>query len=324
MRKIFSRFIFFTLCSLLLPSSLSSLPFYPKNEEYDQWFIGPLFAPNPTTVDPNHPGLEIEALSSNTHGLYNSSGKLISIPNITAVLPYFDYQMSINKTFGFEVIGAMTINSCGKEHFTHLRDTFFRFGIQILNDIKGTRIPDFRILIQETIPTGKYDNLSFKKKGCDLTGQGSFQTGIHFAFQKLFYIKNNHFFRMRASLGYFLPAPVSISGLSYYGGNTDSRGIAFPGNYLTCFLVGEYSLTYKLAIACEFNYQRGWKGNFLRKKGDHIYIPNFNQCSLYPEIQYSFSKNFGFLIGSGFTIKGKNSPAFYSCYITFLYIFSID
>lgn len=292
-----------------------------EKEGYDQWFVGPILTPNPTTVDPKHPGIEFVLFASNIYGLYSSSGKLLKVPHIKSLSPYIDFQFSVNKILGFEIIGSLSSNTCGRQSSTNLRDTFLRFGIQLSNEVKGTWVPDFRILVQETVPTGKFKNLNPEKKGCDLTGQGSFQTGIHFAFRKSFNIGSNHPFIISGDLGYFLPAAVSIKGLNYYGGNQESRGIVYPGNHFTFFLFGEYALTCKWAIACEFNYQKGWKGLFLRKRGENIVILDFTQLTLNPEIQYTLNANLGMVFGLYLTVKGKNSSAFTSCFTSILYIF---
>lgn len=313
------NFIFFAcLFSIQIEASYHS---DMVTDNYEQWFLGSIHSPLPITVDPQHPSLEIEFFSSNRYGNYNSRGNLVNIPHIHSLSPSVDFQFSFNKIIGFEIISSLTYNSCGKEHYTNIEDTIFRMGFQISNDTKGTWIPDFRIVLEETFPTGKYQNLDPKKKGCDITGQGSFQTGIYFTCEKQFYTKNDDHLSIRTCLGYFIPTAVSVRGFNYYGGSANSLAIVYPGNSLSFFLLGEYALTSKWAIACEFNYLKGWKGCSFTERGEEINVPRYSQITLNPQIQYTFTRSFGLMIGCWFTVSGENSPAFTSFFISSLYIF---
>lgn len=290
-------------------------------KEYAQWFMGPILTPNPTTVPPAHPGLELDLIASKNYGFYDSHGKLKHTPAIWGIRPLFDFQMGFNSILGAEIIGSMVTNFSQGESSTHLADSIFRLGFQVSTDKEDSWVPDFRILFQETFPTGNYQKLDQKKKGTDSTGQGSFQTGIQFVFQKAFLSKESHPFRLRGSIGYFVPSAVTVKGLNYYGGDPKTRGTAYLGKYYVGFLYGEYALSRTWALACELNYQQGEKGKFTRKKGIEIKIPSFNQLSVLPEIQHTFTENFGIIIGGWFTVSGKNSLAFSKVFGSVLFIF---
>ncbi len=288
---------------------------------YKQWFTGPVLTPTPITMPPGHPSLELAFLVSDTYGEYGSDWSVNTKPSILSIGPYVDFQIGFNKILGAEFIGSVTANFSRGKHSTHLRDSIFRLGFQIATDQNDSWVPDFRILLQETVPTGKYDRLDPERNREDCTGQGSYRTGIYFAFQKLFHPKKNHDFRLRWSLGYFVPAPVNVKGVNFYGGDRNTKGIVYPGKYFTSFLFGEYALSRTWAIGCEFNYQQGESGRYTRKKGVKIGIPSFAQLSIIPEIQHTFSANLGMIIGSWFSTIGKNSPAFGGAFASVLFIF---
>lgn len=283
--------------------------------------MGPIITPNATTVPPGHPGLELDIIASKTYGFYDSNWKLKHTPTILGVRPLFDFQMSFNDFLGVELIGSVITNFSKGESSTHLADTIFRCGFQISTDKEDSWIPDFRILFQENFPTGKYQRLNPKKNGTDLTGQGSFQSGIQLVAQKLFRSKEKHPFRLRSSAGYFIPAPVTVHGVNYYGGNHQTRGKVYPGQYFSGFLYGEYALSRRWALACEFNYQQGMKGKFLRRQGEKIKVPSFTQVGVLPEIQHTYSENFGVILGGWFTVAGRNSMAFNEVFGAFLFLF---
>ena len=250
----------------------SGLPCRISNpsKEYAQWFTGPIITPNPVTVPPNHPGLELVLIGSRSYGFYDSHGHVQKAPSICGISPLFDFQAGFNDVIGAELIGSMITNFSKGESATYLGDSIFRLGFQISTDKPDSWIPDFRVLLQETFPTGKYQKLSPKKNRADCTGQGSFQTGIQLVAQKLFFSRTNHPLRLRGTLSYFIPSPVNVNGLNFYGGEVQTKGTIYPGKYFSGFLYGECSLSRRWAIACEFNYQQGENGRFSKKRGIKI------------------------------------------------------
>lgn len=312
--------VFFLGCKQLFANDLNSKS-SNSTSEYPQWFTGPILTPTPITMPVGHPGLEVAWLLGETYGHYNSHWNVENTPSIWSTGPYVDFQVGFNEFLGAEYIGALLTNFCDGSHCTHLIDSIFRFGFQISTDQKDSWIPDFRILLQETVPTGKYQNLSPGKHGTDLSGAGSFQTGIHFAFQKLFHPKKDHDFRLRWTFGYFFPSSVKVCGLNFMGGDENTKGTIHPGQFFTGFICGEYALSRTWAFCVESNYQFGAKGKFSRKQGPEIEVPSFSQISIAPELQHTFSPNLGVLMGAWLTVTGKNSVAFTNYFVSVLYSF---
>jgi hypothetical protein len=222
----------------------------------------------------------------------------------------------------------MTSNFSQGATSTHLRDSIFRLGFQISRDRADSWIPDFRILLQETFPTGKYQKLDPRKKGTDLTGDGSFETGAHFAFQKLFHTGGDHCLSIRGDIGYFFPSRVHVKGINYYTGIFNTNGKVYPGQNIVVFLTGEYSLSSKWNIACETFYKYQRSGRFSGKikateatSQPSIKVPAFAQFTIAPEIEHTFTPNFGMIIGGAVTPAGKNAPAYYGVFISAVCVF---
>ncbi len=311
-----SSVFFFTMLSQVSAACIVS-----SENGYSQWFTGPIVTPNPTTVPPGHPGLELVLIGSKNYGFYDSHGDLKRTPATWGIRPLFDFQVGFNSVLGAELIGSMVTNFSYGVSSTHLTDSIFRLGFQVSTDKKASWVPDFRILFQETFPTGKYQKFDPKKKGTDSTGQGSFQTGIQFVFQKAFLATETHPFRLRGSIGYFVPSSVTVKGLSYYGGDPTTRGTVYLGKYFSGFFYGEYALSRTWALACEVNYLQGEKGGFAKKRGSKIEVPSFNQLSILPEIQHTYTENLGLILGGWFTVAGKNSIAFSKIFGAVLFLF---
>lgn len=318
-----SIILFFLIPTLAFAHPNGGLQISPQENQssYIQWFTGPLLTPNAQTVPPRHPALEIALIATKNYGYYDSNWKLKYTSSILSLAPYFDFQASFSKSVGFELIGSVATNFSRGESFTHLQDTILRLGLQVSNDKADSLVPDFRIVAQEIFPTGKYQKLNPKKNGTDSTGEGSFQTGVHAVFQKLFNRQGKHPIRIRADVGYFIPAAVSVKGLNCYGGTPQTDGKAYPGNYFVGFLFGELALTDRSAVALELNYQHGWRGKFSGQQNTKMNFASFEKFWALPEFQYTLTEKIGLIFGGWFTLAGKNTTAFRGGFASVLFLF---
>lgn len=295
---------------------------------FKQWFTGPLFTPMAITPEKEHPAIEVTVGVKNQYGFYDSNWKVKNDSDLWSVFNYYDLQLGFSSVLGMEVIGSWSANFRQNAEAVHLQDTTVRLGFQVLNEVPGTWIPDFRILLQEVFPSGKYRNLNPNKHRTDLTGLGSFQTGIYLAFQKLFHLNEDHNYQMRFSAGYFVPSPVHVKGFNAYGGGYNTQGTVYPGNYISVYCSGEYNLNRRWALAFDSNFQYNFKGRFSGKEGilasgekSKVTSPEAAQVTLAPELEYTFTENTGMLLGTWFSVFGKNMPAFVSMFVAILYVF---
>jgi len=330
--KCFAKIIGFFICLLIWNVEAYSFD-SPTDASFEintfeQWFTGPLFTPMAITPQKEHPALEVTFGFSNQYGVYDSNWKIKNEPDFWTIFNYYDLQLGFSSVLGMEVIGSWATNFRQSVQSTHIQDTIVRLGFQVINEVQGSWIPDFRILLQEVFPTGKYQNLNPQKNGTDLTGLGSFQTGLYLAFQKLFNLNENHKYQIRFSAGYFVPSPVHVSGFNAYGGGIGTSGKVYPGHYISIFNSGEYNLNQRWALAYDANFQYNFKGRFSGIGGR---ISSYEKAqvksveavtfTLAPELEYTFSKQTGMLLGAWFSIIGKNSPAFVSIFLSILHVF---
>ncbi len=294
---------------------------------YTPWFTGPLLAPTPINMKPGHPAIEPTATLFNTYGRYNSNWKLKKQDSTWAINPLIDFQFGITNNLGIETLVSFISNFKNGKSASHFQDTTVLFGYQVSNDIKGSWVPDFRLILQETFPTGNYQKLDPSKEGIDSTGFGSFQTGPVLVFRKLFYLPNS-FFSLRWSIGYLFPSTVKVKGFNTYGGGYGTEGKVKPGQTLTAFLSGEYSINQRWVLAFDTEFLAQRKSHFTGKNGVNdigevasTRLPSSVQISFAPEVEYNFSQSSGLLAGVWFTVAGKDSAAFASAFLTYLYIF---
>jgi len=323
---------FFFLALIFLLFSRFCLAYEPSqkvsHDTFKQWFTGPLFTPMAITPPKNHPALEVTVGVKNQYGVYDDNWSVKHSANLWSLFNYYDAQLGISSVLGMEIIASWTANFRKNARAVHLQDTTLRVGFQICNEVPGTWIPDFRIILQEVFPTGKYRNLSPSKKETDLTGLGSYQTGMYLAFQKLFNLNENHKYQMRFSAGYFVPSKVNVQGFNAYGGGYGTKGKIFPGHYISIFCSGEYNLNKHWALAFDSNFQYNFKGRFSGKQGTlgndmkaPVSSPKAVTFTLAPELEYTFTEKTGLLLGIWFSVLGKNFPAFNSVFVSILHVF---
>lgn len=197
----------------------------------------------------------------NTYGRYNSNWKLKKQDSTWGINPLIDFQFGITNNLGIETLVSFISNFKNGKSASHFQDTTVLFGYQVSNDIKGSWVPDFRLILQETFPTGNYQKLDRSKEGIDSTGFGSFQTGPVLVFRKLFYLPHS-FFSLRWSIGYLFPSTVKVKGFNTYGGGYGTEGKVKPGQTLTAFLSGEYSINQRWVLAFDTEFLAQRKSHF--------------------------------------------------------------
>lgn len=317
-------FILFPLMSFCVTNE----PLKKCNETFTQWFTGPLFTPMAITQPKNQPALEVTTGFKNQYGIYGENWSIKYSSNLWSIFNYYDVQLGISSILGMEIIASWTANFRKNVSSVHLQDTTVRIGFQICNEIPDTWVPDFRIIFQEVFPTGKYNNLNPLKCATDLTGLGSYQTGIYLAFQKLFKLYNRHKYQMRFSAGYFVPSKVNVEGFNAYGGGYGTQGKIYPGSYISIYCSGEYNFNGCWAVAFDSNFQYNFKGRFSGKNGHMangikatISSPEAVTFTIAPELEHTFTESTGMLLGAWFSVFGKNSPSFLSMFLAIVHVF---
>ena len=319
--------------SPLLCSSTSPKPTENKKKGshskafFKQWFTGPLITPSPITLSPKTPALGIGLAQYYYYGNFNNKWKLHT-SNATKFwsTEYIVYpQIGLSKRIGTEAFAILATSYSKKNSCTNFLDTIYRIGYQVSTDKlkKGDWTPDFRIILQEIFPTGKYHKLNPEFEGIDATGQGSFQTGIYLAYQKGFKYDTKHAFNLAGAVGYFLLSSVRVKGMNFYGGTPSSEGRVYPGNLISIFSSGEFELTKHIALAYDSNCRINLSGKYKskREQDSSVVARQIVTFMFTPEIEITILEKAGFLIGPWFNFAGQNTPAFASAFVAFMMLF---
>jgi hypothetical protein len=180
-------------------------------------------------------------------------------------------------------------------------------------------LTSLKLALKETLPIGKYQNLDPRKRGTDIGGGGSWQTGIGLVWGNLVYLGKKHFWSTRFNIQYTLPSAVHVKNLNSYGGGEGTEGTVYPAQNFQFDVGTELTLTQNWALALDIVGSWSGKTRFKGKTSHPNKAPSSAQFSLAPAIEYNWSDDLGLIFGPWFTIAGRNSLKFATAVFAFNY-----
>ena len=294
-----------------------------------QWWTGPLIASSGQTTPKGHWSFE-------PYGFYTVYPEHYKNFEPQAVIGrgltnFLDVQVGIPYDFSWDQ----------KKFGQGLSDISLSFGLQVFKQNNRKWHPDFRVVVQELFPAGRYQNLDPTLLGTDQTGGGSYQTSLALNFQYTTEFKNDHYLRTRLAFVGANSNIVKVNGVNAYGGTTTTHGRVNPGHSYSADLAFEYALTKNWVPVFEIIYVTsspsiftGDPGIFTLQSGSIIGTsggnPGFTaggaiggggvtQVSMAPAIEYNFSNNLGIIGGVWFSTSGPAAAQYKSFVIAISY-----
>jgi len=313
MKKILLSFLFLT-------SIYSKEPEKEKSEyKYEPIFAGTLLAFFPDNIPPGYVLLEPYLFVGKTSGVYDSEWETKHL------FHYFDSQLLFLVETG--ITSWLDISLIVNENYavsqgrksTHLGDTRLGLGFQVTKNKPESATPDFRILLLESFPTGKYQHLDLRKNLADVTGSGAFETWIIAIVRKIIYFTPRQVVSLNFNLGYNFPSSVHVKGHNFYGGGTPkTNGSVLPGRQTLGNIGIEYSMTVNWILGLDVHYVHQNKSTSRHRD---IHLPSSEEFSLAPCIEYNPSTHFGIEAGAWFSIAGRNNFVFTTGVLTVYWFF---
>ncbi len=297
-------------------------------EEEGPWLTGPLITPSGHVIPFGHGNYEPYIYWRPQSGSYDSHWHYHkSKPPSKAVLTQGSMQIGILPATELDLTPQFAYRNHGGQHMWRVLDLPFALAFQILQDSKETWWPAIKLHLAATAPIGKYDRLNPEKMGADSGGDGNWNPRLSFITIKTYHLGGFHYFAWRMSFAYSFTTPVSVHGLSSWGGTASSpgikgtRGTVYPGCVFTALQGFEYSITHNWALALDIEYRHTNRNRFSghSPKVAGVSTKPVNSSAeifyLAPAIEYNFNANIGVIAGPYFSIAGRNSnrtPAFLS------------
>jgi len=285
----------------------------------DAWWTGPMLAPNAATLPQGHALIEpyLFDVISTGHLDTNGDKHAAAHEHDLGSLSYVLYGLTDNVTAGFiprffydEPAGAP--NSSGVE----FGDLTLQLAYGLAHYRDGGHTPDISLVLQETLPTGRYDRLA---RASDGVGAGAYTTSVNLYLQDYFWMPNGRILRARLDLSYAFSSSVSVHDQSVYGTTDGFSGHAYPGDSFSVDAAAEYSLTRSWVLAFDIVYQHNDSTRVSGSSPAAPPVPGSSQVerqsgSSYslgfaPAIEYNWSSRMGVLLGVRIIEIGRNTTA---------------
>jgi hypothetical protein len=281
---------------LLFSISLySKEPLQEKAESYDPIFAGTLLAYFSENIAPGQCLFEPYIFVGTVNGTYTSSWKAKHSFNNFALQTLWLIETGITSWLDIGIITFENYTSAHGKKSYHNGDTHLSLGFQISKNEPHSWVPDFRLVLQETFPTGKYQNLNPKKNLGDVTGSGAYKTWLISVTRKIIYLTPRNPITVNLTLGCNFPTSVHAKNYNLYGGAPKTSASVKPGQQLLANLAFEYSLTLNWILGLDIHYLHQNKS----RSSHPLYgLPSSEQLSLAPCIEYNPSTNIAFELGS--------------------------
>jgi hypothetical protein len=275
----------------------------------EAWWTGPLMTPSAATLPAGHLLIEpylFDVIAPHRNGLGSQSYLVYGLRNRLSLglIPVFGYNVVSDGPNSARVgVGDLT-------GFVQYRLTQFQ---------SGHALPTASVVLEETAPTGRYDQLG--NRPSDGLGSGAYTTILGVYSQTFIWMPNGRILRLRLDLTRSFPGSVTLRDVSVYGTPTGFRGTARPGPFFTASAGSEYSLTRHWVLALDVAYTHDGD---TRVNGDVIAgggsVPAESHSGVStpvafaPAVEYNLGPAVGVIVGvriipSGPNLTGTVTPA---------------
>lgn len=294
-------------------------PADPAPQSYaDAWWTGPLLAASPSALPRGHVLAEPYLYDVIGYGSYDAQGHEHGGGHTDNVrsLSYLLYGLTDQFTVG--MLPRFGYNAGGEgTHSTSLQagDLTLHAHYQFLRFREHHWPPALALVLEETLPTGRYDRLG--DHAGDGLGAGAYAITLGLYSQRYFWAPNGRIIRTRLDVSYTHSNGTSLRDASVYGTPTGFHGHAAPGDALVIDSAWEYSLNRSWVLALDLSYERDASTQVAGQVAAAAAAPTpFDTASnvsrswaLAPAIEYSWSANVGVIVGAKATVAGRNSSA---------------
>ena len=297
--------------AVALAALAASLPLAAEDVQSraDAWWTGPMLAASPASLPQGHALIEPYLFDVISTGALDATGAHHAAPRDQELgsLTYMLYGLTDRLTVGMiprffyqEPAGAPNSSGVG------LGDLSLQAGYGLTQYHEGSYMPMLAFVIDETLPTGRYQHLA---RASDGLGAGAYATGLSLYSQDYFWMPTGRILRTRLDLTYTRSGSVPVADQSVYGSASGFRGRAYPGDGYTVDAAGEYSMTRNWVLALDVVYQYNFNTRLAgMAPGGAVLADSGSSYSVgfAPAIEYNWSARAGVLLGVRIISLGRN------------------
>lgn len=288
----------------------------PHKPYAEAWWTGPLLAAGANALPRGHFLVEPYLYDIVPYGSYDKGGREHSVRHqgrfrsLTYLLYGLTDRLSVGvlPRFGFNA-GDQGTRSSGPR----VGDLGLHAHYQLLRFRERSWVPALSLVIEQTLPTGHYDQLG--NHPGDGLGAGVYATTFAVYTQRYFWAPNGRIVRTRLNVSYVKAGDTSVRDVSVYGTQAGFRGTGMPGNSLIVDSAWEYSLTQHWVLALDISYEHDAStrvlGTYPTTNAGLVAVRDSSGAStawsLAPAVEYNVSANLGVIVGANVVVAGRNA-----------------
>jgi len=269
----------------------------------EAWWTGPMMANSAAALPKGHYLIEpyvydvrssrVDSFGSLTYMEYGITDRLMA-----GLIPTFSYNR-VSEGPDSQGVGTGDVSVLAQYSLTSFHE--------------DSAMPAMALMVQETLPTGRYDRLNHPL--ADATGSGAYITTVQLNTQTYFWMPNGRILRMRFNVGGSFSQRTSVDDESVYGTPRGFHGHAKPGAAVLVNAAWEYSMTQRWVLAFDLAYRRSQgtqvQGTTVVDGGIMPVAYRTRSSASFgfaPAIEYNWSSRIGMLAGVRVFTGGHNSP----------------
>lgn len=287
-----------TLIGLAVGQEPPATPSTSRQSMQDAWWTGPLLANSANTLPRGHFLVEpyiYDVIEPHTHAFGSRA--------------YIEYGLIDRLTVGMiPIIGYNKVGNGTSSSGIQVGDVSLLAQYRLTTFREHRWVPTTAIQVQQSFPTGKYDQLGTRLSNG--LGAGSYATTLAINSQTFFWLPNGRILRTRFNVSETVPSHAEVKDVSVYGTTDGFRGRAEPGRYLLVNAAWEYSMTRQWVLALDGIYEHS--GNTMvrgTQNASNVRLDNGSSWAygFAPAVEYNMSPNVGVIFGARVITPGHNS-----------------
>lgn len=217
------------------------------------------------------------------------------------------YQYGITDSFTAGLQPSFDFGTTSPNRAPALGDFKVLSQLRLTHFTPAHRVPTVAIVLNEVLPTGRFDHLGEGKRGY---GSGSFGTEVGLNVQDYFLLPNGRLLRARINVLKSFAYGADVVDRSVYGSTTGFRGHVKPGSTTTLLVGAEYSLTREWVLAFDVirtsTTRTKLEGRYRSGPLVRTSFPSSWSVGFAPAVEYNWSDRGGILLGVWVSPKGHN------------------
>lgn len=278
-------------------------------------FVGSLLSAPPTAIPCGHFIIRNILFYDDHRAIYQHNWKSNDRKDCYHSIQYqLQSYFGLNSFFDISLSPRFYITHKGRYAYCNIGDLIVGMDFQLLEDKTISFLPGIKFAVREVFPMGNYQLFNVKRMEMEKTGSGCFSTQVALFLNKGYILSSNWFINTTIELQYQINSPINVRGFHSYGGGFGSQGKLLVGNEWQSLLNVQFFYSNGIVLSLDALYEHHDASLFYGNPGLNFFgkrckrhQPSSERVSIAPSVAYQFPSNIGIMVGSWFSLCGRNS-----------------